>query len=193
MTRVRLSFWRRYCSVFGVISIRRVSLALAAAVVVLFVGRPVLAQSPDSKIDHSLQSSLHSGAATQKVIITVDDPDLRSSIRQALVAHGDLITADHPLVGAFAAEVHSEDVEVLAQHKGVHAVSADAAVSAGSVPQGLAKALARTPPAGNARALLGLPPLSNSNAPRGEGIGVALIDSGISPNADVRVSAFFDL
>ena len=77
MTRVRLSFWRRYCSIFGVISIRRVSLALAAAVVVLFVGRPVLAQSPDSKIDHSLQSSLHSGAATQKVIITVDDPDLR--------------------------------------------------------------------------------------------------------------------
>ena len=189
MTPFRLSFWRPYCFAFSVICNRRVALALAAAVL-LFVGRPVLAQSQNQKIDHSLQSSLHFGAATQKVIVTVDDPDLRSSIRQALVAHGDLITADHPLVGAFAAEVHSEDVELLANHKGVHAVSADAAVSAGSVPQGLAKAL--TPQAGNARALLGLLPLSNSNAPRGEGIGIALIDSGISPTADIKVSAFFD-
>jgi serine protease AprX len=108
----------------------RVAVAVAVGLV-LVAGRPALAQSLHSKVDRSLQDSLRSGAATQHVIITIDDPAMRDAIRQSLRAHGDVIESEHPLIGAFAAEIHSGDVELLARHPGVHAVSANARVSAG--------------------------------------------------------------
>jgi serine protease AprX len=174
-----------------VISTRRLASAVATAAVLLLVGRPAFAQPHNQKIDRSLRSSLASGAATQKVIVTVDDPALRAQIRKALVNHGDLVTADHPLVHAFAAEVHSEDVEVLAAHRGVRAISADAAVSARDLSSTILNSL-KTPPPGGVRAILGLPSLWSPSAPTGQGVGIALIDSGISPSYDIRVSAFYD-
>ena len=50
--------------------------------------------------------------------MTVDDPAARARIRQALKAHGDVIKSDHPLVGAFSAVIHSDDVAVLANLPG---------------------------------------------------------------------------
>src|SRR5437660_2684322 len=100
----------RIAVVGNVISPFALKRTLGAALALVLAASPVLAQSSDSKIDLSLRDALRSGAATQTVIITVDDPALRDGIRLALQAHGDVIKAEHPLVGAFTAEIHSDDV-----------------------------------------------------------------------------------
>jgi serine protease AprX len=157
-----------------------------------------------SKTDLAVQRSLRSGASKVKVIITVSDPADRQSIRQALAAHGDTIKSEHPLVGALAAEVHASDVAQLAKHPGVQFVSADAVVSAGgadfSADWGSTSSSSSSSdwgvPAGGGSALrltLGLSPVARTG-PTGRGVGVALIDSGITPSFDFgfRVTGFFD-
>ena len=143
------------------------------------------------------------GAATQHVIITVDDAAMRDAIRASLKAHGDVIESEHPLIGAFAAEVHSADVDLLANHPAVHAVSANARVSAGASKQSgssdsFAPALS-SESAGSLtstlRETLGLVKVPTSTTlVGGSGIGIALIDSGIAPNANFtgKITGFFD-
>ena len=45
---------------------------------------------------------------------------------------------------------------------------------------------------GSLRQTLGLPHSATSTTPSGEGITVAVVDSGIAPLADLRISAFYD-
>ncbi len=98
--------------------VRRALLAGRIGLLLLLGTFPALAQesssSNESKIDRAVQESLRTDAATQHVIITVE-PGFSSGIRQALEAHGDVVTSDHPLIGAFSAEIHSGNVRVLAQ------------------------------------------------------------------------------
>jgi hypothetical protein len=53
-------------------STRLLCLGLAAGLFIL-VGQPAVAQSARSKVDRSVQDSLRTGAATQHIIITIDD------------------------------------------------------------------------------------------------------------------------
>ena len=140
-----------------------------------------------SKIDRGLRQSLHAGGM-RRVIVSVK-PGYREEIRRALREHGDTIAFESALVEALAAEVHSEDILELAEHPMVEAVSADAAVYAGGFRPGDAKVAVST-----LRATLGLADPVGT-APTGRGVGVAIIDSGIAPVADLEghISAFFEV
>ena len=83
----------------------------------------------NDKIDRGLQASLRSGAATQHVIISLK-PGFLATARKALTDHGDRVKADHPLIGAVSAEIHSGDVGELAKQPWVDSVSLDATVYA---------------------------------------------------------------
>jgi serine protease AprX len=193
--------WLRCGDLFAltdsVISLRRLSSTLLA----LAVAPSALAHpAPGSKVDRGLREALRSGASTQNVIITVKAGH-RADIRQALEKHGDKVRADHPLVEALAVEIHSEDIEEISRHPWVEAVSLDAIVSAGAVPVDQKNATAVPAAAsnvslasatGSVRQTLGLPRLSTPTSIAGDGITVAVIDSGIAPLADLRISAFYD-
>ena len=161
---------------------------------------PLLAQSAQPKIDRGLKESLRAGAATQPVIITVKAGH-RADIRAALEQHGDRIRSEHPLVEALAVEIHSEDITEVSNHPWVEAMSLDATVTAGAAPASRAGANRRAPltsaatlasAVGTLRQTLGLPQTAGPNALAGDGVTVAVIDSGIAPLADLRISAFYD-
>jgi serine protease AprX len=166
------------------------------------------APSPNPKIDRGLQESLRHGGATQRVIISVK-PGYRAEIRQSLEKHGDRIRSEHPSVDALTADIHSDDVNELANHPWVLAVSIDATVSAGAAagPQGtfngaqgnvsagvMSGVALFTGPPNTLRQTLGLPRASSSLTPSGSGVGVAIIDSGIAPLDDFagRITGFYD-
>jgi serine protease AprX len=169
----------------------------AALGVLACAASPLSAQTSSNKIDRALQDALLTGAATQRVIVSVK-PGYRASVRQALQAHGDLIKSDHPLIDAFSAEIHSADVSELARQPWIDGVSIDATVypvgerddrdargngkgrgvvKAGAAPSTLVTHLRET---------LGLPAVATTSV--GEGIVVAVIDSGIAPSSDLQVS-----
>ena len=150
------------------------------------------------KIDRGLKESLREGAPTQRVIIRVAAGH-RADIRLALEKHGDLIKAELPFIESLAVEIHSEDVAEVSNHPWVEAMSLDALVFAGAAPVEPANARVAAPqtsplePAtGALRQTLGLPRIAGPLSPAGEGITVAVIDSGIAPLADLHISAFYD-
>jgi serine protease AprX len=177
---------------------------VVASVLALFAA-PVSADSrhTHSKTDLAVQRAVRGGAGTVKVIISVADPSDRLAVRRALESHGDSIKSEHPLVGAFAAEVHAADVSQLASYPGVKFVSVDAPVRAGGATYGDTGSSSggwtsdttttASTITGALRSTLGLPPVATSG-PTGRGVGVALIDSGISPSLDFgfRITGFFD-
>jgi serine protease AprX len=166
------------------------------------VASPALAQGPHrSKVDRGLKESLRSGAPTQRVIITVK-AGYRADIRQALERHGDLIRAEHPLIEALSVEIHSEDIDEISKHPWVDAISLDAAVHAGAAADhtnatgqknGVNAVNGTVESAlGTLRQTLGLPQRVTSTSPSGEGVTVAVVDSGIAPLGDLRISGFYD-
>ncbi len=106
------------------------ALALALAVV------PVSAQNTGArpsdqvhKLDKRLRESLTKAPRPERVIIRTKDGQ-RAALRLALEAHGDVVTEDHPEVGALSAVVHGEDLLALANDPAVESVSVDATVRA---------------------------------------------------------------
>jgi len=154
-----------------------------------------------SKVDLAVTQAIRKGAKTQRVIITLQ-AGARDQIRQALVAHGDRIAADQPLINALVAEVHRDDITRLADHPWVRSISADATVSAGAHPdrthgRGISAGDRQTAMwlTSTLRETLGLPKIAGFTTPTGHGVGVALVDSGINPSIDVpasRITAFYD-
>src|SRR5712691_2441444 len=67
----------------------------------------------NSKIDRALQHASKKASGPQRVIIRVK-PGQRVAIGQALKNHGDKVYADHAGIEAFSAEIHPEDLAVLA-------------------------------------------------------------------------------
>src|SRR5687768_2519721 len=102
--------------------------------VTLLLAPAVRAQDSDAaaarKVDRSLRESLRSGGK-RDVIVTVK-PGYRAEIRKALRDHGDRIRGESALVNAVNAEIHAEDVDELARHPWVEAISDDAIVFAGA-------------------------------------------------------------
>jgi serine protease AprX len=154
-------------------------------------GQPALAKSdnatpkkPESKIDHGLEEAIESGAPTVHVIITANGP-ARARIRKVLRQHRDIVKGDYKLVNALAAEIHTADLQILANDCDVTALSLDAPVSGGSTT------LTSGGATGTLRQILGAPAASVAT---GRSIGVAIIDSGISQVTDFsgRITAFYD-
>src|SRR5712692_991209 len=106
----------------------RRSAVLAQAGFLLVWSSALQAAPKQAKIDRFLEQSVRAGGSTQSVIITVSDPALRAQIRKSLEAHGDVVKAEHPSIGALTAAIHTEDVAQLATHPGVRFVSTDATV-----------------------------------------------------------------
>ncbi len=159
-----------------------------------------------SKIDRSLRESLLTGATSQKVIIMTVRGH-RGDIKKSLQGHGDIVTSETD-GDALTAVIHSEDVDELAKHPWVQSVSADALVSAfrsnrfynrfripASQPQVKPAKTASGASANVLRQTLGLSNVAAPGSVNGDGVVVALIDSGISPNADLplsRIAGFYD-
>ena len=191
----------------AVTTTRRVHLAVT---VLAMLGLALRAEAAGpKKIDQGLSEALQGGAPTQHVIITVKG-GYRSSIRKALEQHGDLIKSDHPLINALSGEVHSEDVAELAGRDEIVSIALDAEVSAdglsrkrgerwsrrqGSAASDFQPTSATGGSANTLRDTLGLPHVANLSPSGGpNGVGVAIIDSGIEPSADfgARITGFYD-
>lgn len=158
---------------------------------------PAAADQPRSpKLDLALRQKLAAGAPShERVIITVM-PGMRPLLRNALGQHGDEIIAEHPSIDALTARVHRMDLEALASDPAVVAVSSDATVTATGTP-GTANNTAHAVMRDRALQYSGGPSAQLGPAGsrrRGDSIGVALVDSGIDPNADLAASitAFYD-
>jgi serine protease AprX len=155
--------------------------------------------NPGRKIDRALLESLSHGARTQHIILTVA-PGCRAKMLDALRQHGDAVKSEHPLIDAVSAEIHSEDVQELAKHPCVRAVSADADVFAEAGAHTDFAPVTEVVNASQAapnvlRETLGLPRVATSSTMTGAtGLGIAIIDSGIAPSDDFvgRLLHFYD-
>jgi serine protease AprX len=168
------------------------------------------------RLDATLRGVLDQGAPKpQRVIIRVR-PGSRLALRQGLTAHGDQILAEHDSLDALTAVVHGQDLGDIVDKDFVLSVSSDAIVQAdgllggvlgivGTVlkvvvavvddvvgivlPNGADTSGPPVPPV-VLRQTLGV---NNSNW-TGQGIGVAIIDSGLEMSSEFsgRVTAFYD-
>src|SRR5712692_6221296 len=156
------------------------------------------------KVDRAVREAIHNGSPTQAVIITVK-PGFRPTIREALRQHGDVITSEHPLIEALAVEIHSADVDEIANQPWVESVAANAFVYAktsscntNQVTQTVQSGELQSPSVGGTlRATLGLPNVAPSGTlwPTGAtGVVIAIIDSGITPSDEFggRIVGFYD-
>src|SRR5207248_1357449 len=99
--------------------------AICSSLLVIVSAGSAHAASASSKVDHAVRASQRTGAATERVIITLE-PGCRAGIRLALEQHGDAIISEHPLIEALSGEIHSGDVDDLAKQPCVRAISSDA-------------------------------------------------------------------
>jgi serine protease AprX len=194
---------------------RFASASLGALLLVWFTTVPADAAPPRGKLDRAVRAAIAVGAPSQKVIITAN-PGCRAAIREGLIRHGDAVGADLPSIDAIAGEVHSADISTLVANACVSTISADAEVYASGRlddehrierrknhgdddDDDDGERESRRRPSqfvSSLRATLGLPQLAQwaPGVPTGRGIGVAIIDSGITPSADFdgRIVAFYD-
>jgi serine protease AprX len=116
-------------------------------------------------------------------------PGTRDAVRKLLQSHGDVVVAEHPSLDALTVTVHGEDLAALDLNANVLSVSADVEVT----PFGDRRTARDAAPSRRAsrgstdilRASLGL---DRNTQYRGNGVGVAIVDSGIEPNRDLSSS-----
>jgi subtilisin family serine protease len=171
---------------------------LGVAFGILALAGSALAQT--DKVDRALRQAIRAGARTQHVIISVK-PGHLAAVRRALEEHGDVVKADHESIGAVSAEVHAADIGELALQPWVAGVSLDADVFAVGTDLFSIGAPANPPqpaidaPNTRLRESLGLSAVAGAGSPTGQGIVVAILDSGISLSRDLdasRLTAFYD-
>jgi serine protease AprX len=132
------------------------------------------AKKPSTKIDAALRQVMQTpGSAAVSVIVTARGN--RQELEQKVQTRGVSVYSDHPSIGAFAASVGPEDLAWLANDPNVDTLSLDAVVT----PTGGADAPA-SPPDSALVTTLGLDDVSFT----GNGIGIAVIDSGLERSPD---------
>ena len=109
----------------------------------------------------------HGDPDRARVIVRVRSGQ-RGRIREALRAGGFDVKAEHPLIDAITLEVPRAALEGLAHNPNIETISIDAPTTASQTV---------APSGQTLRSTLGL---SYSSAPRGSGVGIAIIDSGIT-------------
>ena len=125
------------------------------------------------------------GVTTPQSVIVRVAPGQAAAVKANLAARGAAILAEHPSINAVTARLTGADVDALGTQIGVLTMSLDTPVRSFAVLGGSASTAVSI-----VRTTQGLTPTS----PTGRGVGVAVIDSGIQPTADVngRIIAFFD-
>ena len=178
----------------GVKNYRRIFLA---TLTVLTVTVPAFAAGKKPKVDEALAGSLNSGAATQRIIITTE-PGERENVRKSFESKGRRFKAEHASLNLLVGEFSNADVLELAKNNKVKALSLDVPVNAQQLDTTAASLTSLSSTLGSVtttlRQTLGLSATAGWNGPKGSGIGVAIIDSGIAPSANFsgRISAFYD-
>ena len=154
------------------------------------------------KIDHALEEALRSGAATQQVIITLK-PGHRARMRKHLEDHGDVVRSEHASIDALVVDLHSVDVRELAERDDVAFVTFDSDVyNDAAAPRQANRNSKTSVPAVNTvpgtsltstlRQTLGLPKVAIGSTLTGSAIGVAILDSGITPSANFNITGFYN-
>jgi serine protease AprX len=147
----------------------------------LFCSPSQLATSP--KLDGAVRAWVRAPSSEPLRVIVSSNPSLLvGTLRQLVSDLGGIVLGELPDVNAIVAQVDHDALVSLTCDVSVQSISMDATVVAS---EDLSSAQEYS-----LRASLGLPAAS----PRGSGVGVAVIDSGISSSADVsrRVTAFVD-
>ena len=164
-----------------------------------------------TKIDSALEDALRSGAATQNVIITLK-PGYRAQMRERLQEHGDVVQSEHASIDALVVKLHSADVSELADRDEVAALALDSDVYADGANADSSRSWSAMTEGSNdagrrhrrLRSLVGdqhaardarTAPVANSSTLTGSaGVGVVIIDSGMTPSANFsgRITGFYD-
>ncbi len=147
-------------------------------------GASAQTQAPSGKLDFALKAAIAAGSGPQRVIVRAR-PGYRAALGPAVQTHASLLGADHPNIEGMSAVIDTAALNSLAAEEAVASISQDAPVTA-MAGQGR-RAL---PGPGFLRATLGL----TANPTGGQGVGVAIVDSGIEPSPDFtgRLVGFFD-
>jgi serine protease AprX len=175
---------RQGMSVFVSVSPNRF-LSIAAIALLLGFAHPAAADKPHSrKLDRALARVADQGGDTTRVIIRMR-PGHEDAVKEALRGFKFNLKFNHPGISALTGDLRVDALDALAELDDVESVSYDAPVDG----------LAVTTPVPNTdgdalRATLG----TTGSAYSGRGIGVAVIDSGISqlPEFNKRIKAFYD-
>ncbi len=159
-------------------------------------GQRVTHAKVDRYLRHLLNTTQH--GAARRVIVRVRNGD-EWTVYQSLLNQGATVTHYYPQLHAFAATVKNDGgLNQLDADDAVTDISADATVTASALGTSLINTgMLTTVSPDTLRQALGLVPDGGATylGPTGEGIGVALIDSGLSPSSDVaaeRITAFYD-
>jgi serine protease AprX len=83
----------------------------------------------DAKLDESLRESLERGCVGAQPVIIRTKPGYRQALRDSLAAHGDLVRGEFPLLDAIAADVHCDDLSMLASFDSTASVSLNGPVA----------------------------------------------------------------
>lgn len=138
------------------------------------------------KLDPTLWQADAPGRARDTVrVIVRTRPGQTSALRERLAQHGDAVRSESPALDTLSVSLHAEDLQALEIDDAVAHVSPDAVVQS-TLSSGDATA------AGSIENTL-LPTLGLTTAKlTGRGVGVAVLDSGLAPGADVAPVAFYD-
>jgi serine protease AprX len=148
-----------------------------------------MGSAPQSAFAAKAQPQLAHMAASQPgvlVRVIVQQASGKTDVEGRIAALGGKVTHDLHIINAFAAEMTAEAALELARSESVRWVSLDAAMQSAGCTQcvdtaNLANAYIRTIKADQA--------WNNSPYLQGQGIGVAVVDSGINPNGDLYTTA----
>jgi serine protease AprX len=140
------------------------------------------------KLDAMLRWQTHGPGERVRVIVTKERGHALDSVAQAIRALRGDVRQTLPNVSAVVADLPADTLLPLTSSPSVRAVSLDAPLQ--PVDGNVVRPPAAPIGGETLRDVLGLPPIN----PAAGGIGVAVIDSGLSPNADfaTRITAFYD-
>ena len=134
----------------------------------------------------SMDAALRGGVGLDKrprVIVRYRDGAV-SRLRRHFDTHGDRIAREHEPGQALAVEVHRDDIQALAANPDVLGLSLDSRIYAEAEKKTAGTFAAEVQPL---RAWLGVPATA-----LGDGVGIAIIDSGVAATLDVVPSASYD-
>src|ERR1041385_2080029 len=171
--------------------------ALAIAALVIAYSPAMLAingsaSSHKASVDHELEQL--TGDGTVNVIVRTDTKTDWASLLKTLRSHGIKVGQLAPRVNSISLTISASDLDWLQTVPGIASISIDSPVYADPVSADSLLSPGNTnnlvKKASDLRAQLGLA----DSDPTGNGIGIAVIDSGIAPVADLsgRISAFYD-
>ena len=137
--------------------------------------------APRVKRDAELSRLAKAGGAGLVRVIVTSAPDGDEKVRARLARRGHGILREHPSIRALTVDVSASELDELTDDPAVENVSIDARVRGATtyVPLLSENTLLST---------LGLPDATLT----GDGVGVAVVDSGIMASPDLPVTAFYD-